>query len=186
MEIKASYLAIAGGIEATRADALLGILKERGRGFAADSETWAELRLMLETIQSQAKAIGTVHSEMWASVKDRNDDAFSALLQEFERSAARLSGDWARISVMAKIALEDPELPPEPTREEQIEADRERLFRIRAKRDNIMAVLPYAQGELATDLVNEANAINAEEGEILARLPEEEPEDEGADEMPGL
>ena len=40
MEIKASYLAITGGVEATRADALLGILKERGRGFASDSETW--------------------------------------------------------------------------------------------------------------------------------------------------
>ena len=123
---------------------------------------------------------------MWASVKDRNDDAFSALLQEFERSAARLAGDWARISVMAKIALEDPKLPPEPTKEERIEEDRERLFRIRAKRDNIMAVLPYAQGELATDLVDEMNSINAEEGEILARLPAEEPEEEATDEMPGL
>lgn len=81
MEIKPSYLAIAGGIEATRADALLGILKERGRGFASDSETWAELKMALETIAKDTKDIGAVHTEMWAAVKDRSEDAFAALLQ---------------------------------------------------------------------------------------------------------
>lgn len=180
MEIKASYLAIAGGIEATRADALLGILKERGRGFASDSETWAELRLTLDTIKSEVGDIEKVHKEMWSAVKDRNGDAFSALCQEFERSAARLAGDWARASVMAKISLEDPELPPEPTKEEREEADRERLWSIRTKMDNIGNVLPYAQGELAKDLMDERNRLETEEREITARLPIAEPEEDAA------
>ena len=172
MEIKASYLAIAGGIEATRADALLGILKERGRGFASDSETWAELRLTLDTIKSEVGDIEKVHKEMWS--------AFSALCQEFERSAARLAGDWARASVMAKISLEDPELPPEPTKEEREEADRERLWSIRTKMDNIGNVLPYAQGELAKDLLDERNRLENEEREITARLPITEPKGDAA------
>jgi len=176
MEIKASYLAIAGGIEATRADALLSVLKERGRGFASDSESWAELRLMLETIKREVGDIEKVHKEMWSAVSDRNTDAFSALLQEFERASARLAGDWARASVMSKIALEDPELPAEPTEEERIEADRERLFNIRAKRDGILAVIEHAHGELAGELRDQVNRIDAEESEILARLPAEEPE----------
>lgn len=117
MDIKASYLAISGGVEAVRADALLGILKERGRGFASDSETWAELRLALTLIKKQTSDIEKVHNAMWETVKDRNGDAFSAFCQEFERSAAALSGDWVRASVLAKIALEDPELSEEPTQE---------------------------------------------------------------------
>ena len=129
MEIKASYLAITGGVEATRADALLGILKERGRGFASDSETWAELRLSLTLLKKQTSDIEKVHNEMWEAMKDGNGDAFSALCQEFERSAARLSGDWVRASVLAKIALEDPELPEEEPEEETAE-DQEGLDRV--------------------------------------------------------
>jgi len=100
-----SYLAIASGIETTRADALLSILKERGRGFASDGESWAELRLMLEKIKTEIKAVEDVHKEMWSAVKERNADAYYALCQEFERSSAYLAGDWAWASVMAKIAM---------------------------------------------------------------------------------
>lgn len=170
MDIKASYLAITGGVEAMRADALLGILKERGRGFASDSETWAELRLALAVLEKQTSDIKKVHNEMWEAVKDRNPDAFSALCQEFERSAATLCGDWARASVLAKIALEDPELPTEPTREEKIAADQARLAAIHEKLGDLRVLLPEARGEVHRDLEIEQAKLNNEELEIEARL----------------
>ena len=185
MDIKASYLAISGGVEAMRADALLGILKERGRGFASDSETWAELRLSLTNLEKQTKNIKKVHDEMWAAVEDRNEDAFSALCQEFERAAATLSGEWARASVLAKIALEDPELPEEPTQEQKIAEDRERLVAIHEKQNDLAEVLPMAKGEVKRDMENEVRRSETEEQEIVVRLtaagvPLEEPEG-GAD-----
>lgn len=170
MEIKASYLAISGGVESMRADALLGILKERGRGFASDSETWAELRLSLTNLENQTKNIKKVHDEMWDAVKDRNQDAFSALCQEFERAAATLSGEWARASVLAKIALEDPELPEEPTQEEKIAADQERLAAVREKLADIRELLPAAKGGAREALEVEESRLDNEEQEIFVRL----------------
>ena len=171
MEIKASYLAISGGVESMRADALLGILKERGRGFASDSETWAELRLSLTNLEKQTKNIKKVHDEMWAAVEDRNEDAFSALCQEFERAAATLSGEWARASVLAKIALEDPELPEEPTKEEKIAEDQERLAEVRKKLADIRDLLPtISQGGAREALEIQESRLDNEEQEIVVRL----------------
>ena len=171
MEIKASYLAISGGVESMRADALLGILKERGRGFASDSETWAELRLSLTNLEKQTKNIKKVHDEMWAAVEDRNEDAFSALCQEFERAAATLSGEWARASVLAKIALEDPELPEEPTKEEKIAEDQERLAEVRKKLADIRDLLPtISKGGAREALEIQESRLDNEEQEIFVRL----------------
>ena len=43
--------------------------------------------------------------EMWSAVKDRNEDAFAALSQEFERSSRILAEEWAQTSALAKIAV---------------------------------------------------------------------------------
>lgn len=40
--------------------------------------------------------IEKVHKEMWSAVKDRNEDAFAALSQEFERSSRILAEEWAQ------------------------------------------------------------------------------------------
>ena len=45
------------------------------------------------------------HKEMWSAVKDRNEDAFAALSQEFERSSRILAEEWAQTSALAKIAV---------------------------------------------------------------------------------
>ena len=39
------------------------------------------------------------------AVKDRNEDAFAALSQEFERSSRILAEEWAQTSALAKIAV---------------------------------------------------------------------------------
>lgn len=94
-----------GDLQAAVAEALIGTLRERGRGFASDREAWAELKECIERTKQMHSDIEKVHKEMWSAVKDRNGDAFTALAQEFERSATRLAEEWAQASALAKIAI---------------------------------------------------------------------------------
>lgn len=56
--------------------------------------------------ETLAAFLGTIPAkEMWSAVKDRNEDAFAALSQEFERSSRILAEEWAQTSALAKIAV---------------------------------------------------------------------------------
>lgn len=94
-----------GNLQSAVAEAVSGTMDERGRGFASDREAWAELKECIERANQMHKDIEKVHKEMWSAVKDRNGDAFAALSQEFERSAARLAEEWAQTTALAKIAV---------------------------------------------------------------------------------
>lgn len=94
-----------GDLQAAVTEAMTGTLAERGRGFASDREAWAELKECIERTKQMHTDIEKVHKEMWSAVKDRNGDAFTALSQEFERSAARLAEEWAQTCALAKIAV---------------------------------------------------------------------------------
>lgn len=74
-------------------------------GFASDREAWAELKECIERTKQMHTDIEKVHKEMWSAVKDRNEDAFAALSQEFERSSRILAEEWAQTSALAKIAV---------------------------------------------------------------------------------
>lgn len=76
-----------------------------GRGFASDREAWAELKECIERTKQMHTDIEKVHKEMRSAVKDRNEDAFAALSQEFERSSRILAEEWAQTSALAKIAV---------------------------------------------------------------------------------
>ena len=91
-----------GDLQAAVTEALTGTLRERGRGFASEREAWAELKECVERTKQMHSAIEKVHKEMWDAVKERNGDAFTALAQEFERSATRLAEEWAQTSALAK------------------------------------------------------------------------------------
>lgn len=78
-----------------------GMKDERGRGFASDREAWAELKEHIERAQRAGTRIEKIHKEMWDAIKDRNDDAFTALAQEAETIAARLAGEWAQVAALA-------------------------------------------------------------------------------------
>lgn len=95
-----------GNLQAAAAEMLHDTMEERGRGFASDREAWAELKERMENTAAAVKNIEKIHKEMWDAVKDHNGDAFCALSQEFERSAARLTAEWMTTAVMAKIAVE--------------------------------------------------------------------------------
>lgn len=94
-----------GDLQAAVTEALTGTLRERGRGFASEREAWAEFKECVERTKQMHSAIEKVHKEMWDAVKERNGDAFTALAQEFERSATRLAEEWAQTSAIAKIAV---------------------------------------------------------------------------------
>lgn len=94
-----------GDMGAAITEAMTGTLRERGRGFASDREAWAELKESIERTKQMHSNLEKLHKEMWDTVKERNEDAFTALAQEFERSAARLAEEWAQTSALAKIAV---------------------------------------------------------------------------------
>lgn len=100
-----SRVRLMGNLQSAVAEAVSGTMDERGRGFASDREAWAELKECIERANQMHKDIEKVHKEMWSAVKDRNGDAFAALSQEFERSAARLAEEWAQTTALAKIAV---------------------------------------------------------------------------------
>ena len=100
MSETSSRVRLMANLQAAVAEAVSGTMEERGRGFASDREAWAELKECIE----RTKQMHT-DMEMWSAVKDRNEDAFAALSQEFERSSRILAEEWAQTSALAKIAV---------------------------------------------------------------------------------
>lgn len=86
MSETSSRVRLMANLQAAVAEAVSGTMEERGRGFASDREAWAELKECIERTKQMHTDIEKVHKEMWSAVKDRNEDAFAALSQEFERS----------------------------------------------------------------------------------------------------
>lgn len=114
-----SRVRLMGDIQAAIAGVVVGTLDKRGRGFASDREAWAELKECMERAKQAHASMEKVHKEMWEAVKEHNGDAFSALAQEFERSAARLAEEWTQNSALAKIAVLGADATvPEPEKEE--------------------------------------------------------------------
>lgn len=105
MDRVSSRVRLMGDMGAAITETMTGTLRERGRGFASDREAWAELKECIERTKQMHSSLEKVHKEMWDAVKDRNGDAFTALAQELERSAARLAEEWAQTSALAKIAV---------------------------------------------------------------------------------
>ena len=105
MDNVSSRVKLMGNLQAAVAEAVSGTMEERGRGFASDREAWAELKECIERTKQMHTDIEKVHKEMWSAVKDRNEDAFAALSQEFERSSRILAEEWAQTSALAKIAV---------------------------------------------------------------------------------
>ena len=98
MSETSSRVRLMANLQAAVAEAVSGTMEERGRGFASDREAWAELKECIERTKQMHTDIEKVH-------KDRNEDAFAALSQEFERSSRILAEEWAQTSALAKIAV---------------------------------------------------------------------------------
>lgn len=95
-----------GNLEHTVAELLESTVQERGRGFASDNESWAEIKGHLERAKKMAGDVEKVHKEMWDAIKDQNDDAYRALANELTRAGAAMAAEWVIVSVLSKIAVE--------------------------------------------------------------------------------
>lgn len=95
-----------GNLEHTAAELLESTVQERGRGFASDNESWAEIKGHLERAKKMAGDVEKVHKEMWDAIKDQNDDAYRALANELTRADAATAAEWVIVSVLSKIAVE--------------------------------------------------------------------------------
>lgn len=86
-----SYLSsgaqLLGNLEHTAAELLETTMQERGRGFASDNESWAEIKTHLERAKKATGDLEKVHKEMWDAIKDQNEDAYGALANELPRRA---------------------------------------------------------------------------------------------------
>lgn len=105
MDRVSARVKLMGDLQAAITEAMTGTLYERRRGFASDREAWTELKECVERAKQAHSNIEKLHKEMWSAVTDRNEDAFTALAQELERSAAHLAEAWAQTSALAKIAV---------------------------------------------------------------------------------
>ena len=70
-----SYLSsgaqLLGNLEHTAAELLETTMQERGRGFASDNESWAEIKAHLERAKKATGDLEKVHKEMWDAIKDQ-------------------------------------------------------------------------------------------------------------------
>jgi len=112
-----------GDLQAAIAEAMAGTLYERGRNFASDREAWAEFKERIETTKKAQGDIEKLHKEMWDAVKDRNEDAFTALAQELGRASAQLAEEWAQTAALAKIAVIGPATAEEIIQREENETE---------------------------------------------------------------
>lgn len=105
-----SYLSsgaqLLGNLEHTAAELLETTMQERGRGFASDNESWAEIKAHLGRAKKATGDLEKVHKEMWDAIKDQNEDAYGALANELTRAGAALAAEWMVVSVLGKIAVE--------------------------------------------------------------------------------
>lgn len=106
MSETSSRVRLMANLQAAVAEAVSGTMEERGRGFTSDREAWAELKECIERTKQMHTDIEKVHKEMWSAVKDRNEDAFAALSQEFERSSRILAEEWAQTSALDAAQLD--------------------------------------------------------------------------------
>ncbi len=110
-------ITLIGAVQSARTEAVLSCLKRQGRGFASDREAWAELKLRHEQLKPGLKSMEDMLKEMWAAVKEGNEDAVSAYSQNLESTATTLACDLLYLAAAAKISADNLEPPDEESEE---------------------------------------------------------------------
>ncbi len=80
----------------------------RHRGYASDSEARAEMKAVVERAAKQQQAVKKLHDALWTAIIDGSDDEFYVTLQELERAALALAGEFVNIAAMSSIAQDGP------------------------------------------------------------------------------
>lgn len=88
------------------AEQVAALTGQRGRGFASDKESWADLRKRVEECDDLLKNIKNVQKDMWKAIRENDPDAYGALAAELVRESMTMTTNWLGIAAASKVALE--------------------------------------------------------------------------------
>ena len=88
------------------AEQVAALTEQRGRGFASDKESWADLRKRVEECDDLLKNIKNVQKDMWKAIRENDPDAYGALAAELARESMTMTTNWLGIAAASKVALE--------------------------------------------------------------------------------
>ena len=88
------------------AEQVAALTEQRGRGFASDKESWADLRKRVEECDDLLKNIKNVQKDMWKAIRENDPDAYGALAADLVRESMTMTTNWLGIAAASKVALE--------------------------------------------------------------------------------
>nr|DAF86403.1 MAG TPA: hypothetical protein [Myoviridae sp. ctpvf97] len=93
-------------LQAAVAEQVAALTEQRGRGFASDKESWADLRKRVEECDDLLKNIKNVQKDMWKAIRENDPDTYGALAAELVRESMTMTTNWLGIAAASKVALE--------------------------------------------------------------------------------
>lgn len=93
-------------LQAAVAEQVAALTEQRGRGFASDKESWADLRKRVEECDDLLKNIKNVQKDMWKAIRENAPDTYGALAAELVRESMTMTTNWLGIAAASKVALE--------------------------------------------------------------------------------
>ena len=93
-------------LQAVMAEQVSALTEQRGRGFASDKESWADLRKRVEECDDLLKNIKNVQKDMWKAIRENDPDAYGELAAELVRESMTMTTNWLGIAAASKVALE--------------------------------------------------------------------------------
>ena len=66
-------------LQAAVAEAVAAMTEQRGRGYASDKESWADLAKRVEECDDLLKNIKKVQKDMWKAIRENDPDSYGAL-----------------------------------------------------------------------------------------------------------
>ncbi len=93
-------------LQAAVAEQVAALTEQRGRGFASDKESWADLRKRVEECDDLLKNIENVQKDMWKAIRENDPDTYGALAAELVRESMTMTTNWLGIAAASKVALE--------------------------------------------------------------------------------
>ena len=93
-------------LQAAVAEAVAAMTEQRGRGYASDKESWADLTKRVEECDDLLKNVKKVQKDMWKAIRENDPDSYGALAAVIPSQLAVMVMLSRTISAASKVALE--------------------------------------------------------------------------------
>ena len=93
-------------LQAAVAEAVSAMTVQRGRGYASNKESWADLAKRVEEVEDLLKNVKKVQRDMWKAIRENDPDSYGALTAELVRESMTMTTNWLGITAASKVALE--------------------------------------------------------------------------------